>query len=332
MRRVLSVVGVLGLALAIAKPAGASLTTFTSFVGKVGVSTDGFGSTTQAGNIEASVPVGSTVLGAYLYTSTFFNAAQTVPVGNTLAGSPVVYGPSLGLTAPCCSLAAFRADVTSIVKPIIDGGPGGVYSFAMVETAFAQDGEALVVVYSNPALADASVGILDGFSAVGGDNTSINFADPLHPADAGFFAEMMLGIGFSCCNQASRVDVNGTTITLQAGNNDDGAAAANGSLITVGSFDDPFSPLLPTYAQDHERYNIAPFITDGDTSISIFTQNPSADDNIFLAVFHTSGIAGFNEPPPDTEPPSGVPEPSTMILLGTGLAGIIGKKLRQRRA
>ena len=127
---------------------------------------------------------------------------------------------------------------------------------------------------------------------------------------------MRLGIGFSCCSQASTVVVNGTTITNTAGNNDDGDAVANGALITMGGDNDPFSTLLPAYADDHERYNLVPYIATGDTSITVRTLNPSNDDNIFLAVFKVTGDAGFNEPP------SSVPEPGMLALLGIGLASM----------
>jgi hypothetical protein len=216
--------------------------------------------------------------------------------------------------------------VTAIVKPVIDGGAGGIYNFTVTESNSGQDGEALVVVYSLASLPISTVGILDGFSNSSGDNTAINFSDPLDPAAAGFFAEMRIASSFSCCGQDSTITVNGTTITETAGNNDDGLEVANGSLITVGGFDDPFSPLLPTYDQDHERYNLVPYITNGDTTISIRTLNPSGDDNIFLAVFHVTGEAGINEPPPNTE----VPEPGTLSLLAIGGAAAF-RKVRGRR-
>ena len=65
--------------------AHAALTPFQMYTGNVGVSSDGWGSTTQAGVISADVPVGATVTAAYLYTSTFSNAALT-GVGGTIAG------------------------------------------------------------------------------------------------------------------------------------------------------------------------------------------------------------------------------------------------------
>lgn len=301
--------------------AEASLVLFQSYTGNVGVSTDGFGSVSNSGTISASVPVGSTVVAAYLYTSGYSNAIA----GGTLNGSAVAYGANVPNPTACCQLVSARADVTSIVKPLIDGGLGGVYNFAVTENDSRTDGEALVVIYQNAALPVSSVGVLDGFSAVGGDTFNINFSNPLNPSAPGFLAEMMLGIGFSCCNQKSTVAVNSTTITTNSGNRDDGGPDQNGALITVGGFDDPYSPFLPSYSDDHERYNLAPYITAGDTSIQVRTNNPSNDDNIFLAVFNVLGLAGFNAPPPV---PAAVPEPASLALLGLGLGIAAFKRYR----
>lgn len=301
--------------------AQAGLSTFQTFNGKYGVSTDGWGSTTQVGTITATVPAGASVTAAYLYTST---AQGFGGAGGTLQGSPVTY-TSLGLNG---YHEAGRADVTSIVAPIINGGAGGTYSFPITENNTNQDGSALVVVYQLPSLPTSTVAILDGFSASAGDSTSLNFASALNPAAPGFFAEMRLGIGYSCCDQASRVTVNGTVITENAGNNDDSADAtlSDGNLITVGGNNDPFSTLLPAYVDDHERYNLAPYITAGDTSIQVSTMNPSGDDNIFLAVFYTAGTAGANEQPPVIATPVPTLSPLNLVFmsLALGLLGLAG--------
>lgn len=308
------------MALVVAAPASASLTTFQNFVGNYGVSTDGFGSTSQTGQIQASVPVGATVVGAYLYTSTFSNPSLSGVNGTTFNGNVVSF-TNLGVnSSSCCALAAGRTDVTSIVAGVVNGGPGGTYNFNIAESDGSQDGEALVVVYQLAALPTTTIGILDGFSQSSGDDATISFANPLASSDPGFFAEMLIGDGFSCCSQMSSITVNGTVITESAGNNDDGDAVANGALITVGGFDDPFSPLLPSYTDDHERYNLVPQIADGSTNILIHTLNPSNDDNIFLEVFRVLGEGQVSTGPV-------APEPATLTLVGLGALAA----LRRRR-
>jgi hypothetical protein len=296
---------------------------FQTFTGNVGYSADGFGSTGPSGTISASVPAGATVLAAYLYTSTFSFSGVPSP-GGTLNGSAVNYSTALGVNVDaCCRLEAFRADVTSIVKPIIDAGAGGIYDFTITETDSArQDGEALIVVYSLPSLPISTVGILNGFAETDGDTATINFVDPLDPTDPTFFAEMALGIGFSAGGtQSSTIDVNGTTITTEAGSFDDGAAA-NGALFTMGGFNDPFSALLPLEANDHERYNLTGQITAGDTSITVDSFNTSDDDNIFLQVFHVRGEGRVTVE---------TPEPTSLLLLSVGLMGLVGLGRRSRQ-
>lgn len=261
---------------------------------------------------------------AYLYQATNFTSSVE---GISLNGNAVTFGPRVPNGTACCSLASARADVTSFVASIINGGAGGTYDFTIDEAnSLRTDGTALVVVYELASLAETTVALLDGFASVTGDTATFNFGTPLDPTAPGFVADMRLGIGFSFNNgntagQTSTVDVNGIRITNNAGNFDDGAGA-NGALITVGGSDDPYSALLPDVLGDHERYDLTPQIMNGDTSITVKTANASADDNIFLAAFRVSGKATVITP--------GIPEPTTwgMMVLGFGM---IGRTLRSRR-
>lgn len=303
-----------------ANSAHAALEAFQAYNGNVAVSSDGYGSNgTGDGTLTANIPAGSTIVAAFLYTATYtINDAPTT----TLNGSAVSYGPRVGNATACCNLASFRANVTDIVSAAYDGA-GGAYNFSYNEGSLNvnTDGSALIVVYRNASLPEATVGILDGFASVTGDTTRINFAEPLDTDAEGFFAEMRLGIGFSCCDsQRSTVEVNDAILTENAGNNDDSvdSSLANGNLFTMGGDEDPFSAAMPGYLDDHERYDLAPLIGDGDTTVRIDTINGSRDDNIFVALFYVSGEAGINEPPPNGD----VPEPGTLGLLGLGLLGM----------
>jgi hypothetical protein len=338
--------------------ASATLTTFSAYSGHVGVSVDAGGSdqSTLPTGLNASVPVGSTVVAAYLYQSSA--DAGTGFFGGTLNGNAVSF-TALPPNADQPGLVAARGNVTSIVQAEIGGVSSSAtpYNFAMTETNTQEiDGEVLVVVYSNPSLPTQSIGILDGGSASAGDTSSINFSS--NPSTATVL--MSIGDGFSydmggVTSQFSTITVDGSLLTAAAGNCDESedggtppnpTTCANGDLITAGtlglnadgsvntSFSNPFTPIGETNVQaDHELYNISSLINPAaGNTITLTTQNTSFDDNIFLEVFDASGLAGFNAPPPP--PPGNTPEPGTLSLLGLGLSslGVIQRKFRNRRS
>jgi hypothetical protein len=351
----------------LASNAFATLTTLNSYSGDIGLSSDSGGSdqSTLPDGINAEVPAGSTVVQAYLFTSTYDtmgasagNIAPQSSAGGTFNGTTVDY-TALIPNPDETGLQAGVVDVTSLVAAEVNPGgaaaTGGVYNFAVTESNTSnQDGEILDVIYSNPSLPTTSIGILAGGSASAGDSAAINFgSDP-----AGDTVLMSVGDGFSydigSSGQDSTITVDGSLLTSAAGNCDlsqDGGTPPNptfctdGDLITDGvlglnadgtvdtAFSNPFTTIGDTNVQtDHELYDISSLInpSDGDT-ISLTTYNTSEDDNIFTEAFVVDGVAGFNAPPPPPNGPPGVPEPSTLSLLGLGMSSL-GMLIRRRRA
>ena len=328
-------------ALAVAtSSAFASLDPINTWTGNVGLSVDGVGSTDAAvGNVQASIPVGATILQAYLYSAG--TPVANVPgspttlaayngAGITFAGTAINdFNTLVGATSPRPDIGRFytaRADVTSLVQSLTSGAATSSFSWAVNEGNLSSviDGEVLAIVYSSPSQVSGSVVLLDGGQNTGGETTIVNFAGPISdPSAPGFAMQLGLGISFSCCGQASTVDINGSTLTTFAGNNDDGAQVANGSLITVGGLGDTPLNNPPSYDADHELYNLAPFLHTGDTSFSIFTQNPTNDDNIFFASLYSTAQISVGPPP--------IPEPETYALMLAGL-GVLGLVARRRRS
>ena len=161
------------------------------------------------------------------------------------------------------------------------------------------DGEILAVIFDDPSqVNNNTIVLLFGAQNVNGDTFNVGLSSAIDKSKSGFALNMSLGISYgaqepSSCLQFSTVDVDGNRLTSSAGGQDDGQDA-NGALITAGGVGDSTtnpsnpntngcnaSPALPYY--DDELYDLAPFVNDGDTNITIHTQNPSNDDNIFFA-------------------------------------------------
>jgi hypothetical protein len=324
--------------------ASASLSLFQSVTG-VGAdaTTDGCGSTTASCTLQSNVPTDATIVGAYLYSSTF--SSTTNPNGVTLqTGASAAVTPTftaLGVNNSSSILQAWRADVTSYVQANMALG-GATLTANEGANSSAIDGEALVVTYTEPSkLTTSTVLILDGFSQSGGDTATVSFS----PLATGFKALMQIGDGFSfdgtspssptASNQASTITVNGTLLTGFAGHCDDAqdTSCANGNLITVGGHNagsktDPLTPFPgPTIAQDHESYDLSNILQVGDTSATLSTVNPSGDDNIFLEVFELSGTATIVT---NCSTSTACPEPTSMALFGVGMLGI--GMIRRRRS
>ena len=270
-----------------------------TFIGNGGYSADGLGQLAGGGTIQAEVPANSSLVGAWLYAATVFGGDTT---SLTFDGNAVTLAPLPHTDGAGGLFSTSRADVTSIVAAKVGGG-GGVTDFAIDDdpTSPLLNGVALVVVYSNASLPEQSIAVMDGGLSTTPSTTVLNFAAPIDTDAAGFAATLTLGIqhgyqgfdGHVCGGrQFSTVDINGSRLTSCAGNYDDGVAA-DGALITVGGVGDstanPADPQATDSGEDDELYGISGFISDGDTSVSIVNENPSADDSIFLAVISITG-------------------------------------------
>ena len=305
--------------------ASAQLTTSGTWTGRVGLSVDGVGSNNAAvGNVQAVIPVGATILRAYLYsagmpTGQYASSPRTLAdynsSGITLAGTSINFFDTLvGATSPRADVGRWftaRAHVTSLVQSLTTGAATNNFSWAVQEGRLNNfiDGEVLAIVYSDLTKPMGSVALL-------------NVGAPLtDPTAASFVAELGLGISFSCCDQKSTVKINGSLLTDNAGNFDDGTRQ-NGGLITVGGLGDAVGN-GQSYANDHELHDLRPFLATGDTSFSIFTQNPTNDDNIFFASLYVT--AEIKDVTPN------IPEPETYALMLAGLGGVAAVA-RKRKA
>ena len=134
------------------------------------------------------------------------------------------------------------ADVTSIVKPVVDAAAPGIVNLDVVETIYL-DGSILAVIFDDPNQTVTNTAILlFGAQKITGDTFNIGLAEPLDKTDPNLVLDFSLGISFgyqgiNYGTQRSEVDVNGKRITSSAGGQDDGYDG-NGGLITVGGIGD----------------------------------------------------------------------------------------------
>ncbi len=288
-----------------ASPSPTSTTSLSPFVtetGKISLSIDGMGTLSDSGVVQVEKPAGATVRSAYLITASMSGQGPLANGTVAVAGNPVNWDAGVS----SLSWWNYRADVTPIVKPIVDAAPAGRVNITLTESLSSKvDGSVLAVIFNDPGVVkDNTVVLLFGGQNTAGDTFNIGLADPLDMSDPDLALGMSLGISYgfqaSGGGQYSIVDVNGDRLTTSAGGEDDGASY-NGALITVGGLDDnssnPADPYQTPVNQrtDDELYDLLPFVENGDTSIQVDTSNPSNDDNIFFGAFNlasTSAVVG----------------------------------------
>lgn len=282
----------------------ASLTPVVTEHGKINISVDGLG-TSGTGVIQVEKPVNATVRGAYLL-AIGTPSAQIANGNIKLEDNDINWDSEIFSDQSTTDWYNYWADVTSIVQPIVDSAPAGRVDFNVTESVNANqiDGEVLAVIFNDPnQVEDNTVILLFGGQDPAGDSFKIGLSDPINKSNSNLAIDMGLAISYSYQpgSQVSLIDVNSQRLTSSAGGQDDGAGS-NGQLITVGGLDDsntnPADPALansPDTRYDDELYNLLPFVSSGDTNITVFSQNPTNDDNIFFSYFFmksTTAIVG----------------------------------------
>jgi hypothetical protein len=322
---------------------GGSLSPVVTEHGLVYLSVDGLGTLSSSGSVDVYKPSDSaTVIGAYLAAASTGYSYTSIGDGEiSLAGVPISWDLS---TPSSINSNNHWADVTSIVQPIIDAQPAGTSSLLVEETYTGNvDGSILAVIFNDPEQENENTVVLFfGAQDINGDTFNIGLGDPLDTSDPNLILDMSLGISFgylpSNPTQFSQVDVNGNRLTTSAGGQDDGENG-NGALITVGGLGDTNDNPADPYAEptdirdDDELYNLLPYVEDGDTSISVYTLNPSDDDNIFFSALWlgTSAIVVEEEDillsPSYAENPIDTEHTIVATLFDENLDPIVGREV-----
>lgn len=281
-----------------------SLGPYYSATGQVTLSMDGLGTNAPSGIVQADKPSSGTVLRAFLVAASTGYTSATIPDGAmTVEGVPINWDASVPTSIFSNN---YIADVTTIVKPVIDAAPAGLVDITVGEGANSSliDGSILAVIFNAPEEPrEYTAVIFFGAQDIAGDDFAIGLSEGASPLDPDYILNFSLGIsyGYQGSEQSSHIDVNGIRMTTSAGGQDDGEPA-NGALITVGGIGDSTdNPADPNSGpnndprQDDELYNLKPFVSDGAMLISVHTINPSNDDNIFFGGLLVSGGAVVGE-------------------------------------
>lgn len=268
--------------------------------GLVSLSVDGVGTNLDQGTVQVLKPAGATVRGAYLAAASAGLTGRRINDGDVkIDGVAVAWSIS---TPSSISSWNHWANVTSLVSAKINAAPAGLIDFTVTESAsLGIDGEILAVIFDDPnETVTNTVALLFGAQDIAGDTFAIGLSEPLDRTNPNLALDLSLGIsfGFQTANnltQRSIVDVNGQRLTSIAGGQDDGVSLTGG-LLTVGGIGDSNSNPDPSmltsplgFRADDELYDLLPLVEQGDTSIRVFTQNPSNDDNIFFAALSLKG-------------------------------------------
>jgi hypothetical protein len=313
-----------------------------TFTGQISWSIDGLGVYPgSTGTIQVQKPAGATVKAAFMGVATTGGTGHKLTAGDVkIDGSDFVWSIE---TSSSISSWNYWGEVTSLVKTKIDAAAAGTVDFTISEVdSYYIDGEILVVVFDDPnQMTTNTIVLLFGAQDIAGDTFNIGLAEPLD-LSVTTQLDMSLGISYGqqavSTNQYSQVDVNTARLSTSAGGEDDGEDNTNGALITVGGIGDSNSNPADPYAtptdprDDDELYTLYPFVEEGDNTITVYTLNPSNDDNIFFAgLFLNGAVAVVGEgivlAPPEATNLVGTEHTVTATVQDATGAPIVGQEV-----
>jgi hypothetical protein len=205
----------------------------------------------------------------------------------------------------------YYGDVTDIVKATIDGHSAGTFDLAFDQGDDSDgdyvEGGSLIVIFDDPSAPLSSIYLNAGTSLSAGDTFTINF-----PAltTENLNNDIIMSVGSSNSyqwnywNQSSEVKINNDYLTTVAGGCDESIEFENSQECgphgynTIGGVGN--TPSVPGYVDsevvsytpnyDGELYLLNSFLAEGDTSMEVYTRNPSTDDNLYFAGIYMRGV------------------------------------------
>jgi len=307
-----------------------SLVQLVTETGLISLSIDGLGVYPEnTGIIQVEKPAGATVRKAYMAAASTGGSYYHIVTGDIkIDGVGIAWDYEVSSSIYSYN---YWAEVTSIVKPKIDAAPAGRIDFTITENLAHTDdidGELLAVIFDDPCQLECNtVVLLFGAQDVLGDEFTIVLPAPIDLSEPYLTLGFSLGISFGYQtggSQYSYVNINGIRMTSWAGGEDDcvDPPGLNGKLLTVGGLDDntanppdPYHLAFGDFRYDDELYNLIDLVEDGDTSITVWTQNPSHDDNIFFGALYLGHNLEWPQPKVIPEVPLGTVVASMAMII-----------------
>ena len=257
----------------------------------------------------------------------------------------------------------YYADVTDLVASTVNSAPAGISTVSFDQGDGTDndlvEGGSLIVIFDDPSAPLSSIYLKGGTSNPAGDSFTFNF--PALTAE-NLANPLVMSVGISNSwqanywEQSSNITANSTLLSSIAGGCDDSTTFATtgcnfGGYNTIGGVGDTVNnpgsidTEVTSYDRnlDHELYNLNSVLPLGSTSLTVNTNNPSLNDNIYFAGVYLRGIlptadyctthsqeCGTNSDGITTVPNTGNSAGAGLTIAATSLLAGLALVLRRR--